>query len=156
MKKAISIHSEFKRWILPTSIFYMTLQASSIYLLNYNSGININSELLRAIGIVSTFIIMFFLPFAIFKHKTTKEMEWIEESPWRFGIIVNLPIIGLGVLVSLIDLGLRIYLIPDNYWADHWILYLILVIIGTIFYIALSGFAGWMASAAHGTKKRSS
>jgi hypothetical protein len=154
MKSAILIYSNFKRWILPTSAFYATLQISSIYLLNYNVGINIDRQFVSTLDAVSTFLIMFFLPFLTFKDKITKKLKGIEGSPWQFGIIVNSPIISLGAFISFIDLGLRMYWIPDNYWVDHWILYLALMMIATIFYIALSGFAGWLASAMYGIKKR--
>jgi hypothetical protein len=98
---------------------------------------------------------MFFLPFLTFKDKITKKLKGIEGSPWLFGIIVNLPIISIGAFISFIDLGLRMYWIPDNYWVDHWILYLALMMIATLFYIALGGFAGWLASAVYELKKRS-
>jgi hypothetical protein len=153
MKRAISVYSKFKKWILLISIFYFALQVSSIYLLTYNLKINTDRQLLSNIGTVLTFGIMFFFPVFTFKHRATEKLEEIKESPWLFGIIVNLPIISLGFLTSLIDLGLRAYWLPNNYWSNHQPLYFTLLITVTILYIALSGFASWLASTTNTTKK---
>jgi hypothetical protein len=153
MKHAISIYSKFKKWILFISILYLVLLVSSTYLLTYHLKLNTDRHLLGNIGTALTLGIIFLFPILTFKHKVTEELEEIKKSPWLFGIIVNLPIISLGFLTSLLDLALRIYWLPNNYWSNHQPQYFILLMIGAIFYIALSSFAGWLASATNATKK---
>ena len=146
MKDMIYVYSKFKKRLILISTFFCILQVTSIYLFNYVLTKNKYLQLLSNIGIILTLATIFLFPFLAFKYESTEKSRKFDTSPWHFGFIINLPIISLGFLIGLIDVGLRILWTPDNYWSKHWLLYIVLLIFGSMFYILLSGFASWLAS----------